>query len=66
MKLVIEFNTTNSAFDEGNWEGEVIRIVDSATMRFKMGFDECKLRDSNGNVVGKLKVTFNTKEKNYE
>lgn len=60
-QLKITINMDNTAFCP-NWEGEVTRILDecsSALANGEMFLDQnnsIKLRDHNGNVVGKLEI----------
>ena len=59
MEIRIEFETSNAAFQEyphgdGNWEEEVKRIMKQATDFLIGDMRNEKLRDSNGNTVGRV------------
>ena len=59
MKIRIEFETSNAAFQEypygdGNWEEEVKRVMEQATDFLTGDMGDEKLRDSNGNTVGRV------------
>lgn len=59
MKLVIEINMDNAAF-ERHPASEVIRILGYAVGRLAFGADapdDVKLRDINGNTVGFAHIT---------
>jgi hypothetical protein len=59
MKVKIEIDCDNAAFD-GNWTGEVQRIlrgITSGRLLSVEDFGPANLRDSNGNTVGQMEVT---------
>jgi len=51
-KFVVEIETDNSAFDEGNRNFEVARILRKLADQIEEGTDGTPLRDINGNRVG--------------
>lgn len=51
-KIQINIETVNSAFDEGNMNSEVARILRSMADRIEEGFEVGTLRDVNGNKTG--------------
>lgn len=58
MKVTIEFDTGNAAFED-DWEGEVAFVLAQAREKLiALGPEEGgrKLYDSNGNKVGTVKV----------
>lgn len=61
MKITIEINTGNAAFEDN--ENEVYEIVKKVANSAKDHFvarnavESGNLRDSNGNTVGKYKIT---------
>lgn len=63
MKVTIEFETDNDAFQGRMLQGEVIKVLYQAQEKigkmavFKTEEMEMKLRDSNGNTVGYVRVT---------
>ena len=60
MKVVIEFDVKNAAFDD--WQREVKRVVGAAATRLAdlpdrpAGALRAPLFDSNGNTVGSIRV----------
>jgi hypothetical protein len=48
----ITIDTGNAAFDDGNREAEVARILRAAADRIEAGAEDFSLRDFNGNTVG--------------
>ena len=59
MEIRIEFETGNAAFQDyphgdGNWEEEVKRVMEQATDFLTGDMGDEKLRDSNGNTVGRV------------
>jgi hypothetical protein len=63
VKVTIEFETDNDAFQGRMLQGEVIKVLYQAQEKigkmavFKTEEMEMKLRDSNGNTVGYVRVT---------
>ncbi|MFA6282315.1 MAG: hypothetical protein WCY05_07440 [Candidatus Omnitrophota bacterium] len=55
MKITIDIKTDNAAFEDSEEMGRILRIV--VTKITTNGDTEGLLRDSNGNTVGKFKVT---------
>lgn len=58
MKLEIEIESLNAAFDESPKE-EAIRILQQAIAKIANCQDDtlmCLLRDSNGNAVGRMEM----------
>lgn len=55
MKITIDIKTDNAAFEEN--ETELYDILGRVAMAVQDGERERNLMDSNGNVVGKFKVT---------
>ena len=56
MKITIEINCDNAAFDET--DGEVCHILDNLHNRWMCyGVDDRLIKDTNGNTVGKATVT---------
>jgi len=58
MKITININTDNAAFDEDFPEFEVIRILNKLTEKLEHNGLNCEypLIDLNGNKVGELKI----------
>ena len=56
MKIEIEINTDNAAF-EYHREGEISRILKAVTQSIVAGKLYGSIRDSNGNTVGKFDVS---------
>lgn len=54
MKITIELNTENVAFEEPE---EVSRLLKKAAVLIASGSDFGNLKDYNGNTVGHYKVT---------
>lgn len=59
MNIVIRFDTDNAAFQDyphgdGNWEEEVKAVMKQATDFLIGDMRDEKLRDSNGNTVGRV------------
>ena len=54
MKITIDFNTDNAAFQDNDTEW--IDIIEKAVHYMKFGDRRGYLRDSNGNQVGFFKV----------
>jgi hypothetical protein len=50
----ITIDTGNAAFDDGNREYEVARILREAADRIENGAEDFTLRDINGNKVGSV------------
>lgn len=50
----ITIDTGNAAFDDGNREAEVARILREAADRIEAGAEDFTLRDINGNKVGSV------------
>lgn len=59
MKLQIEIDLENAAFKGGATCNEVRRILENVVDRIDLDDrgDSIKLRDTNGNTVGKAEVT---------
>jgi len=62
MKLTIEINMDNAAFEE-SWTWEAARILRSASQEIEEAFEYAPdaewrfpLRDINGNTVGKIEL----------
>ena len=55
MKIVIDIKTENAAFEENPQEVEM--ILKETAEKIGLGDRDGKLMDSNGNIVGKFKVT---------
>ena len=55
MKITIDIDTSNAAFD--NYEDEIENILRPIALKVSSGIRDGNLRDSNGNTVGKFKVT---------
>ena len=57
MKVKIEFNTDNAAFED-NFEGEIVRILDD--LKIRLGYLDMGrplvIRDINGNVIGEMNL----------
>jgi len=53
MKVTIEFNSDNAAFDD---ESEIKRVLLQAIQKICQGKDDGKLMDINGNKVGCFEV----------
>lgn len=58
MKMKIEFETDNAAFDDGNGPTECARILEKIARRVGQGAEEGGIMDSNGNRVGSWSVEF--------
>lgn len=54
MKITIEFDTGNAAFEGGN--GERRRILTEVVRKISEGQTDFKIMDFNGNTVGKCEV----------
>lgn len=50
--VTLTINTGNAAFDDGNREAEVARILREAADKIEAGYEDFTLRDYNGNKVG--------------
>jgi hypothetical protein len=50
----LEFETNDDAFQNDNFSSEVERILKAVTERVQRGDTEGKIRDSNGNAIGKF------------
>ena len=53
--MKIEFSTDNAAFTEYGYLGryeEVKRILDSITEKIRLGWEDGKILDINGNLIG--------------
>lgn len=60
MTITIRLKTDNDAFQDGNRETEIARLVQAVADRISEGgstYAECQLRDTNGNTVGTVTVT---------
>jgi hypothetical protein len=57
MKITINIKTDNAAFQDGNREDEIFRIVGVFNRRIANGETGGSCSDSNGNTVGNYKVT---------
>lgn len=55
MRITIDINTDNAAFKDD--PSELKRIIGNIAIQVNAGAREDNLRDSNGNTVGKFKVT---------
>jgi hypothetical protein len=55
MKITIDINTENAAFEDN--PSEIKEIINKVAKQVNAGCNEDNLRDSNGNTVGKFKVT---------
>ena len=56
MKILIEFDTDNAAFDDDNEAGESARILREMAGKIEMyGLGNSNIRDINGNTVGVLR-----------
>jgi len=55
MKITIDIKTDNAAFEENDIELD--KILHGAVAKIGSGHRDGNLRDSNGNAVGKFKVT---------
>jgi hypothetical protein len=56
MKLTLEINMDNAAFDEDGYFVEAARILREAADRLEIGNDSGYLRDINGNRVGQFGI----------
>jgi hypothetical protein len=54
--FTLKIRTNNDAFAD-DWRAEVARILDDAAEALREGYDAQRLRDINGNVVGKYDHT---------
>ena len=52
-KIIIEFETSNSAFEH---EGEIDAVLERCKEIINSGKEEGKIYDTNGNNIGKVKV----------
>lgn len=55
MKLIIEIDLDNAAFRNDNMnlnKSDISEIVDKVTDKLREGFNDFKIRDTNGNTVG--------------
>jgi hypothetical protein len=50
-KVTITIETTNAAFWDGSFEEEYLHVLEQARL-----IDGMKLKDSNGNTVGKVDI----------
>lgn len=50
----ITIDTGNAAFDDGNREAEVARILREAADKIEAGYEDFGLYDFNGNKVGNV------------
>lgn len=50
--VTLTIDTGNAAFDDGNREAEVARILREAADKIEAGYEDFTLRDYNGNKVG--------------
>jgi hypothetical protein len=55
MKIIIDIKTDNAAFEDNT--DELRSILIGVNAKIAVGQREGNLRDSNGNAVGKFKVT---------
>lgn len=55
MKITIDIKTDNAAFEENPQEVEM--ILKETAKKIGNGYRDGNLRDSNGNTVGKFRVT---------
>jgi hypothetical protein len=55
MKITIDIKTDNAAFDDDDMQ--IFNIISDVQAAVVIGKREGNLRDSNGNAVGKFKVT---------
>ncbi|CAM0106269.1 hypothetical protein VPH159E362A_0064 [Vibrio phage 159E36-2a] len=61
--LTIEIDSINSAFQDGNAQSEVIRILKECIRKVEgQNFDACNLRDVNGNSVGDFYLNIESEE----
>lgn len=57
MKFILEIDKLdNDAFDGGNMEAEIYRILREAAVKVRDGWDTSSLYDVNGNTVGSFKL----------
>ena len=52
--VTLTIDTGNAAFDDGNREAEVARILREAADKIEAGYEDFTLRDYNGNKVGSV------------
>ena len=52
MKIVIEFDTSNAAFQDDDKDMEIATIMKDVTNKIYDGFQEGRIHDSNGNRIG--------------
>jgi len=55
MKIIIDIKTDNAAFEEDDMQ--LFNVISDAQAAIVIGKRDGNLRDSNGNTVGKFKVT---------
>ena len=51
----IEIKTSNEAFQDGNFNYELAKILKELADKIENGYEPEKIMDSNGNTVGKIK-----------
>lgn len=56
MKLKVEIEVDNDAFQQGSLEGEIGRILNLVSSRIQMGSTGGTLFDINGNNVGSFSL----------
>jgi hypothetical protein len=60
MKLTIEIDLDNAAFEDNGW-GEIVYCLSQVTrklnFRGRIVADDCKILDTNGNTVGTATVS---------
>jgi len=52
MKLRIEFDTDNAAFEENGFYYEVDGVLDRIRRQLRDGYDQAYAKDTNGNTIG--------------
>lgn len=57
MKATIEINMDNAAFESGEGDIELARILASLANKLNNGVRPINLWDSNGNIVGSLTIS---------
>lgn len=57
MKCFVEIDCNNAAFDDGNLQTEVARLLRHASLGIEGGFRNMPLFDLNGNSVGRAYLT---------
>ena len=55
-KFTLEIGLNNEAFQDGNLENEIERLLKTASKKLQSGHEDGKLIDVNGNAVGSFEM----------